>query len=330
MIERLKFSTREAVLSDLSAIQAAARAQAAHWRTHDARLPRTLTLPRWVIFPDGGMCWLVQDGARPVGAVGVLREVWGEDSPFANVFPRQYVRLRLILVNGVEPHAALETCLECAAGWRGAFGVPGRMLTLPACAGEWAAVLKAAGFSPYHVIAHRPVDPMPQAPAAAGVTVRLADWEDVPAVAVIMAESWRFHAAHQPAIQITPWLPEQCHQQAQQLIGDGYNSALLVAESGGEVIGFFGVALNYQDPAFRPAFFERGRYGDILEVAVRGDQRRRGVGAAMFRAAWQWFVERDVMAMFVNYAPTNPVSSRFWPKLGFVDAWVSWWWNGEH
>ena len=100
-------------------------------------------------------------------------------------------------VNGVEPHAALETCLECAAGWRGAFRVPGRMLTLPTCEGEWAAALKAAGFSPYHVIAHRPVDPMPQAPAAAGVTVRLADWEDAPAVAVIMAESWRFHAAHQ-------------------------------------------------------------------------------------------------------------------------------------
>ncbi len=317
-------ATRVASSADIAAIQALAQAQAERHHALDDRLPEGAALSSWQILLNGGVCWVAESEGQLVGALCAEREQWFSDSPFANVFPRRYLRLRLFLANGASPAPVLDRLLDCAARWPDALAIPGRMIMTPARDAELAAALEARGFAPYHAIAHRSLASPPTAPAAE-VTIRPARRGDLLDVAALMADSWRFHAAYQPAIILTDHLLDGCQEQAWQLAGDGAAQTLLLAEQGGEVIGFFGMGISVQQPEALPSLFATGLYGDIFEVAVRADQRRRGVGLALFRAAWQWFEARGAAAMFVNYAPTNPISSRFWPKLGFADAWINWW-----
>ena len=320
-------SLRQAALKDVTAIQALADAQTARFHAGDARLPARHTLPPWMILADDGPCWLAEGPAGVIGALCAERESWAAASPLANVFPRRYLRVRLWLADDADPGELLPALLARLDAWPGTLRIPARMLLAPVCDARLMAALRGCGFSPYHTIAHRPMTlPLPGLPEPVdGLLIRTAAEWDVPVVAELMAESWRFHAAHQPAIELSDSLLEGCMIQTRQLLGGGMRQVLLLAERGDEVVGFFGIGLSVQDPTARPALFCKGRYGDIFEVAVRADQRGRGIGRALFRAAWQWFRRRNVVGVFVNYAPTNPLSSRFWPKLGFRDAWVNWW-----
>ncbi len=319
-------TTHLATLDEVPAIQALAEIRTARVHALDPRLPRQeALLPSWMLLPSGGACWLAREDGRLVGALCAEPEYWPPDSPFANVFPRRYLRLRLFLGEGGAAAPVVEALMGQAGEWSARTDQGGMMLLAPARDLPLTAALRTAGFAPYHAIAHQPMPDFSPAAPPSEVTVRPAREADIDAVADLMAESWRFHAAHQPAIQISSLLALSCHQQAWQLMGDGFNETLLVAERAGAVSGFFAIGLARQDAFTRMPLFTPGVYGDIYEVGVRADRRRSGIGTAMYRAAWQWFHSRGVDGLFVNYAPTNPISSRFWPRLGFVDAWINWW-----
>ncbi len=318
-------STRMATLADLAAIQALTRARTMHQHQLDPRLPEGLVLPVWLAFVDGGATWVAESDGRVVGVLCVEPEYWYEESAFANVFPRSYLRLRLYILPGVAEEPVAAGLIARADSWPGADEVDGMMLLAPCSDGALGDGLAAVGFAPYHTIAIQPMAWRPAAAPPDGVTIRAATRRDIGPVAGLMAESWRFHAAHQPAIRLSPCLLDGCEQQARQLGADRDDQRLLLAEQDGEVIAFFAIGLNIQQANTRPGLFMPGIYGDIFEVAVRENRRRGGVGTALFEAAWAWFAAQGTQAVFVNYAPTNPISSRFWPRLGFVDAWTNWW-----
>lgn len=318
-------------LNDAGQVQRLARAQATRHHAQDARLPERITLPPWLLFSIEAHCWLAHParGPRqePLAALCAERERWDAASPLANIFPRRYLRLRFFVADAASPADVLPPLLAAADRAERRARSGGRMLLAPQCDAALAVALRRAGFAPYHVISAQPLYDLPPGTSAAGagVIVRLATQADLPVVARLMADSWRYHARHQSAIQLSRRLLDGCLMQARKLMGDGRARALLVAEQAGQVIGFFGIGTSLQDDALRPMLFADGLYGDIFEVAVRADRRRQGVGAALLRAAWNWFAARDVEAVFVNFAPTNPASSRFWPKHGFDPVWVNWW-----
>ncbi len=314
-----------ATMADVPALQSLNRQQTARLHRCDPRLPEESPLPAWLVLPEGGACWLADLEGEPLAALAVEPEAWEAESPFANVFPRRYLRMRLILGAEADPAVCVPPLLARADAWLDVVPTGGRMLLHPACDAAASAALRAEGFSAYHAIAHQPLTAgVPDDPPGA-VEVRPADRFDVNVIADLMMESWQFHAAYQPAIQLSPHIREGCRRQTRSMIGDGLNQVMLVALVRGEIVGFFGIGLSIQDALARPALFTRGYYGDIYEVAVRADQRRQGTGRAMYAAARRWFAARDLEGIFVNYAPTNPLSSRFWPALGFVDAWINWW-----
>ena len=57
------------------------------------------------------------------------------------------------------------------------------------------------------------------------------------------------------------------------------------------------------------------------EVAVAEGLRGRGIGRRIFLAVEQWFRERGAQRLWLIYLPRNPLSSRFWPSLGFHPVW---------
>ncbi len=316
-------TTRLASSADVPAVQALCQMQTARYHRADPRLPDSVVVSPWTILSAEGACWLAEAEGTLAGMVIAESEHWTPDSPFASVFPRRYLRLHLALADRADPAAILPLLLTCLA--HNPATRPGLMLMMPGCDTTLTSVLTSQGFTPYHVIAHQPMPAtLPDGPPVTA-RIRPAEWHDVNAVADLMMESWQFHAAYQPAIELSPLIRDGCRRQASQLLGDGYGRVLFVAEQEGEIVGFFAIGLSIQDPLTQPALFLRGQYGDIYEVGVRSDWRRKGIGTALYHVAWRWFADRGVSAMFVNYAPTNPLSSRFWPALGFDDTWINWW-----
>lgn len=329
--ERPVLTIRAATSADVPALQELAKTQTAHHHKLDPRLPPTIHLPPWVVLPPGGAGWLALEDDRLIGAMCAEPEYWAPESPFANIFPRDYLRLRMSLQPTVNPAMVLPHLLERVDGWFQAVNVGRRMLMLPGCNAALNEALQVAGFAPYHTIAHQPVPDRRSTVAPLNltlppnVTIRAADEADIPVIVDMIAESWRFHASYQPAIQISEHIIPGCTRQTRQMLGDGRHQTILLAEDGGAAVGFFAIGISVQDSRARSALFHGGHYGDIYEVGVRSDYRRGGIGGAMFAAAVTWFRRWQLQGIFVNYAPTNPTSSQFWPKLGFQDAWINWW-----
>ena len=222
--------TRPASLADVSVIQALAHQMTAHLHTCDPRLPAEISLPVWMIFIDGGACWLASRDGQPAGVLCAEPETWYEDSPFANVFPRSYLRLRLSLDASVDPQATVAILLAETLAWSGAAESEGCLLMAPRADLALSAALEAVGFRPYHTIAAQPLHPLTAPPPPPGITIRRATRRDVLPVAGLMAELWRFHAAHQPAIRLSPQIIAGCEQQARQLTTERDSQVLLLAE----------------------------------------------------------------------------------------------------
>ncbi|MFC1959867.1 GNAT family N-acetyltransferase [Chloroflexota bacterium] len=314
-----------ATVAAVPGLQELAAVQTAHFHTSDPRLPVASHLPSWMILPPGGAGWLAYEDDCLIGALCAEPEFWPSESPFANVFPRDYLRLRLILDPAASAAATLPPLLDRLDGWFRGVNTPGRMLMLPARDAVLTAAMQAEGFTPYHVIAHQPLPEKFTGLSPSNIAIREADDGDIPVIVEMVAESWRFHARYQPAIEISAHLLPSCVRQTRQMLGDGQRQTILLAEIAGQTVGFFAIGISVQDSRARPALFRSGHYGDIYEVGVRTSYRRSGIGAALFQEACCWFRRQCVAGLFVNYAPTNPTSSRFWPKLGFADAWVNWW-----
>jgi len=66
----------------------------------------------------------------------------------------------------------------------------------------------------------------------------------------------------------------------------------------------------------RPSVFVETRYGMIYDIAVSEKYRRNGIGEKLYHATIDWFQKRKVERIELNVATSNPVSMKFWTKIG--------------
>ena len=90
------------------------------------------------------------------------------------------------------------------------------------------------------------------------------------------------------------------------------DARLTVAEENGRVIGFCMSLL-----IARPPIYVDPRAVQILDMCVTARCRRRGVGHLLFEDVMKWARSRRIKRIEVTFAPSNEISSRFWPGLGF-------------
>ena len=92
------------------------------------------------------------------------------------------------------------------------------------------------------------------------------------------------------------------------------DSCILVAESGGELVGQIIGLL--RDPYL---CFEPERFGYVTDVVVHPAARRNGIGRALFNALQAWFRERGARHIELQVAHNNRVSQAFWRAVGCTD-----------
>jgi len=90
------------------------------------------------------------------------------------------------------------------------------------------------------------------------------------------------------------------------------NCLLLVAEVGGQVVGFIKGSVREENPLLAP-----GSYGYLGETSVTARYQRQGVGRRLYEALAAWFRERGISEVRLQVSAYNPVSDAFWRAMGF-------------
>jgi GNAT superfamily N-acetyltransferase len=84
----------------------------------------------------------------------------------------------------------------------------------------------------------------------------------------------------------------------------------LVAEEGGRVVGFVGLALGW--------YYEKdGSYARVLALVVAAERRGAGVGTALLRAGEAWAVRQGAGAVILNSGEHRRDAHRFYQGMGY-------------
>lgn len=144
--------------------------------------------------------------------------------------------------------------------------------------------------------------------------VRRAGRADLPLIVERWLELMAAHQAIDPVLYATASHAEGTYRAFVRRHFDKPDSVVLVATDPGDrqVLGYLVGGSGQRAPMFRIR-----QVGMIFDLAVRPDQRRRGVGRALVDVALAHFRQRGMGYAQVNFDPSNPSASGFWPAQGF-------------
>lgn len=141
--------------------------------------------------------------------------------------------------------------------------------------------------------------------------VARAEEEDLPQVVERWREMMLLHERLDPVFEMAPGGEE---------VFDGFlrtwmaseEHLLLVAKEGREVLGYLLAHI-----VSRPPVFKERTYGEIGDLAVGEDHRRKGAGERMLKGSMKWFKSKGVERIEVRCSSSNPAAISFWRKHGY-------------
>lgn len=225
----------------------------------------------------------------------------------------------LTLPNPDEPDATAvaHTLLDAVETWWQEQAVDGTLVTWPSADIWLAGLLEERGFVADSAAAIRPLEPTLPLPEASGFNIRQAQPEDEEILVALHLEEIRFHEAHTPYSRVVPAIePAFRERLARTWRGERVEDGaplLLVAEQAGQVVGFTENWLT----EMKGSWFPNGRYGYLNSVGVSEAARGRGIGRLLVAHTLQALTQPNIVSFYLYYVLTNPLSSRFWPTMGF-------------
>jgi ribosomal protein S18 acetylase RimI-like enzyme len=148
----------------------------------------------------------------------------------------------------------------------------------------------------------------PPAPA-----VRRAGAGDLDPLASLWTALGEHHAELDPAFALRPDAAPEIRRLLLAQLRDP-EAAFFLWEEGGRALGFAQVRVDAAPP-----ILVETRRAEIVDLAVRADARRRGIGSALLAAALDWVRDRDVERVEVRVAAANAAGQGFWRARGFGD-----------
>jgi ribonuclease HI len=147
------------------------------------------------------------------------------------------------------------------------------------------------------------------------VRVRPATKADYPAVISIIEELERQHVAAVPEFFSFETYDEQVRDLDEVMAAK--DSALLVADMAGTVVGYIHMAVQKRDahPGIVPGAFVK-----IRDLAVSSKYHKVGAGTALMQAAEEWTRERGLKTLDLNVWDFNKGAFAFYQKMGFTTA----------
>lgn len=140
--------------------------------------------------------------------------------------------------------------------------------------------------------------------------IREASEGDVNSIAVMIARLKTLNEELDPSFRVREDLLEAAKEYARSSI-DSSNVLLLVADVGGEVVGFIRVELVDR------IFYEPRIKALITDLYVKPEYRRRGVGKLLVEAAIEEAMRRGAGLISAVFPEGNVIAKSFYQNLGF-------------
>jgi GNAT superfamily N-acetyltransferase len=187
------------------------------------------------------------------------------------------------------------------------------MVTWPSADSWVESLLDAAGFKAAHVLNHRAAEPIAASThaAAVGLQVRQARPTDEDDLVALNRDNVAHDASYSPFIKVVPTLEPALRAQLGRLWAGGS------VEDGVPLVGMAQTYLEMAPGLGVPFSLPRGRYVYLHEVIVRPEWRGKGVGRLLVEGVEDAYAALRVIGYTLYFSPFNPLSSTFWPHLGF-------------
>ncbi|GHO84816.1 GNAT family N-acetyltransferase [Dictyobacter formicarum] len=206
--------------------------------------------------------------------------------------------------------------------------VYGEMMRWPCCDPWMALLLRKQGFLLDSELAYQPV-PATLAPRSfpSSVHARLARPEDEEALLALFTEELLFHEPYTPFVRMNSSV-ECAFRDRLELFWSGKSvekgaPIVVVIEWDAQIVAMSEndlYTIEAEDES-EPHFMPRGRYGHINNVGVRQAFRGQGIGRLLLQASFECFAHLQLDGYILWFNPANPLSSQFWPRMGFSPLW---------
>jgi diamine N-acetyltransferase len=145
------------------------------------------------------------------------------------------------------------------------------------------------------------------------ISVRKATADDYNALCELFDEGDALHRDNLPHIFQKPNGAAREQDYFAGLIADE-NVALLVAEAGGNLVGFVHAIL--RDPPAMPVFVPR-RYAVVDGIVVRSGFQNQGIGKILMDNMQEWAIARGATSIELNVYEFNKTAISFYERLGY-------------
>lgn len=142
--------------------------------------------------------------------------------------------------------------------------------------------------------------------------IRKAKLSDAESLARLYFQFWEPHKKVDPLLEFEKRLTLKSQTESAKKDIRKRNNHILVADLGGEVIGFIEFFIKKNDDCFKIK-----RYGYLNSAAINKDYRRKGVAKALTDAALRSLKEQGIKYIRTNVYDSNKVAMNTWIKLGF-------------
>lgn len=150
-------------------------------------------------------------------------------------------------------------------------------------------------------------------------SIRLAEEPDLDTLCDLYLEFHEFHAQHLPNYLRT--LDSSSAKEREELrhkimeIIQGNDSAILVAECSGRVIGFAEIYLRNPDPTSRVVVSKP--YAHLQSLAVTEGFKRQGIGSQLLHTAEFWASDRGAVELRLDIWEFSAGPLEFYEKSGY-------------
>lgn len=188
------------------------------------------------------------------------------------------------------------------------------------------------GFASDFVFAYHPPHPLIPAvhPSQAVLHTRLARPEDEEMLLALAQEELSFHLPYTPFSRLVPALETAFRASLARLwAGESVEAGaprVVVVEQEGKVVAmaetYVSCVTEEDPPGVIPRRLPSGRYVYLRCVSVHEGVRGKGIGRVLVQGVFAAFAQEQLNGYSLGYVLTNPLSSRFWPHLGFLPLWT--------
>jgi ribosomal protein S18 acetylase RimI-like enzyme len=322
---------------DLDAIVPLFAAQEARHYALDPRLerPRSAQAIRQMLageFDDEGEPLIVRDQVGAVRGFVIARifEIPAGNAMLSFYTARNGSHRALTLPDPAAPDAIVVAGALLAAldhQWQ-AWQTSADLLTWPSADRWLEPLLHRHNFVADSIVAWHPNAPLAPSshPPDQCLRVRLAQPADEQSLVALHLGGIQFHTDHGAHVRVVAGVEEDFREKLARL-WQGQSPEVgaplvVVVEQQGEVVA---MSENYieQSPGWGAlSRFPPGRYGYLNSVSVRADKHGQGIGRLLTQGAIEAFAPYKVDAFGLWYMPANPISSKFWPHVGFTPLWT--------